>query len=136
MLPAAGRFQDLLGQFRQLARDAVGPDLIALRGEVQEVGHDFLRQRTVGLQEFLADVQIVNALAVVEFGDRGVDHFEFVAAGVRAGLFAARENREQKNLGLWLLGADGLDNLGHALGDALGGIAAGIVRANLLDEIP
>ncbi len=42
-------------------RDGVGPDLIALRAGVQEIGHDVPRQRSIGLKEFVADVEVGDA---------------------------------------------------------------------------
>jgi len=96
---------------------------------MQEVGHDVLGQRALLLGKLRADIEVFDALAVVEFGDLLIDRRDLLADR-RAGLGAAREDAQQQHLGLRRtvaeFGDDGLD----ALGNLLGAVAAGVVRAD------
>ena len=110
----------------------VGPDAVALGAEVQEVGHDVAGDRAVVLEEALADVEILDRLAVVELGDLRVDRRQLVAD--RARLLAAGEDAQEEDLGLGELLAERLDDGGHAVGDRLGGVRAGVVGADHQDD--
>src|SRR5262245_54983844 len=81
----------LLQQLFQIALDGVGPDLIALRRQMQVVVHDLLIQRAVLCEELLADVLVEDRLAVVHLGDDGVGILYLLAdRSVRLGI--ARED--------------------------------------------
>ena len=44
-----------------LGRDGVGPDSVALFGEVEEVGHDLFGDRAVLFEELVGDVEVAHA---------------------------------------------------------------------------
>src|SRR5262245_43680140 len=56
----------LLDDLLQGLLNGVGPDLVTLRRQVQEVRHDLLGEGAVLLQELLADVQVPDVLAVIQ----------------------------------------------------------------------
>ena len=83
----------------QRRREGFGPAGVAFGGEMEEIGHDFLGKRAVGLEEGGIDVEEGDIRAEVEFGEGGVD-FVVVEAFRVAGFFRAGEDGEQRDFGL------------------------------------
>src|SRR5262245_59471287 len=92
-IPAAAPSSRLVEQGPERRLHGVGPDPVALAAQVQVVRHDFPRDRAVGLQEGLADIEELDVGAVVEPGDLGVDGVELLAECVR--LLPAREDAQE-----------------------------------------
>ena len=116
-------------QLVELRQNASGPNFIAFRAQVQQVGHDLLLEHSIGREELRADIEVEDVLAVVERLD------DVVRAGVRLAkrvviVGTAGENGEQQNLRfrqlITQLGDDGLD----AVGDLFRRIRARIVGAD------
>ena len=73
--------------------------------------------------------RVANLAAIVELGDHLVDFGDLRVARIGNHL-AAREDGEQQHLGRRRFGADRLDDGGDAVGDLLGGVAAGVIGAD------
>ena len=56
----------LQSEFFELRLDGFGPDFVALLPRMEGVGHDLFSEDTVGSEEFIGNVEVVNALAGVE----------------------------------------------------------------------
>src|SRR5262249_56864006 len=77
----------------------IGPNLITLGAQVEEVRHDLFRDRAVRFQELIADVETFYRLAaVVELGNDLVDLLDLLPA--RGRLLVTREDAQQQDLGL------------------------------------
>lgn len=61
-----GPLERLLQQLLHLGLDGVGPDLVALFVRVEQVGHDGLGERAIGLEELGADIEEEYFLVVGE----------------------------------------------------------------------
>src|SRR5688572_4372414 len=53
-----------------------GPQFITLRGGVQAVTHHIQRNCSSGIEEYLADVEIMHFIAVIQLGNDAVDLFD------------------------------------------------------------
>ena len=91
---------------------------------MQEVGHDLLGERAIGLRKFASDVEEEDVFAVVELGDDGVHLLQLLVGGTQfaSRFVTTRKHGKQEDFRLRLLGADGFDDGGDTFGNAFGGI--------------
>src|SRR5688572_20996039 len=114
--------------FLENRRQRLRPDLISLEAEMQRVGHDLLRERSIRSQEPIADIQKPHAIAVLEFRQRAVYLSDLCAIRI-SGLSAPREDAHQHKSGFGKLLADSLRHANHAATNLIRG-AANVVRSD------
>src|SRR5688572_18372398 len=97
---------------------------------MEVIRHDVAGNVAAVIDEFVAEIDPKDILAVREFADDLIHLQDFAA--LRIHIFTAREDGAKENFGFGQLGAEFLDDRANALGDLVGGIvfAVGIVGAN------
>ena len=103
---SAGGSFGLESEFLELSFDGFGPDLVALLFGMKGVGHDFLGEDSFFSEELVGDIEVVDALAVVEFRDELVD-LNVVFALWIIWVDASREDSKEEDFCLGAAGADG-----------------------------
>lgn len=118
-------------QLLELGFHGFGPDLVALFFRVESVGHDFLGEDALVVEEFVVEFEIVDGFAVIEAGDMLVDHF-IEKARLVGWIDGAGEDAEEEDFGLGAAFFDKRDDLFDALGRFVRGLAvvAGVVGAD------
>src|SRR5581483_6899310 len=110
-------------------RDGIRPDLITFFIWMQEVGHYRLGELAIRIEEFCANIEVLDRFAVVEAGDDPVNVLDFLAD-----LFAlrlvrrvrARKHSQQQDFPGGTFGLDLLDNRCNTFGDLRRGVGSGV----------
>lgn len=122
----------LASELSELCPNGVGPDAVAFCAKVQIIRHDLPRHLTIGGQESIANVEVVNPIPVVELSNECVD---LPVVGIRPAV-SARENRQEQHLGLRGVLVNRPDDLPDTGRNLLRRIAIGtrVIRADHQDH--
>ncbi len=112
----------LVKQLPECRLHGISPDAVALGAQMEEVGHDLARDRPVRLEEHLADIKVVDVLAVMDGRDQPVHLGELGSRLVR--LLAPGKDAEQQYLRIREPVTQFLDDECDPGGNLLGNVCA------------
>ena len=121
-------------EFFQRGGNGFCPDLVAFAGRVQSVTHDIRWGIPGRVKKLGTDVQVVNLVGIVQFGNRIVDFANGLANRIVG--WSSRKDPEEQDSGLWKALSQLQNHSNNSLSNLFGRVSSGVIGPDHQQDDP